>query len=145
MEAWRRSPGAVHLTEWVMAAGVFFPYRLDRRFTPLFKALGVDENDGVTITDDDVLRATYGRVTRSFPISNVTETLVTGPHRWYTAVGLRLSFADDGITFGTNHRAGLCIAVREPIPRVLGLRDHSALWVSVADPEGLAAAIASRS
>lgn len=75
------------------------------------------------------------------PLTNVDHTLVTGPHRWFTAVGLRLSFTDDGITFGTNHRAGLCIAFVEPVHRVLGFKDHSALWVSVADPEGLAAAI----
>ncbi len=29
----------------------------------------------------------------------------------------------------------------EKIPKVMGFRDHSALWVSVADPDGLAAAI----
>ena len=52
-----------------------------------------------------------------------------------------LSFVDDGLTFGTNHRAGLRIAFIQPVPRVIGFKDHSALWVSVADPEGLAAAI----
>jgi len=56
-------------------------------------------------------------------------------------VGLRLSFTDDGITFGTNHEAGLCIAFKQKIPKVIGFKDHSALWVSVADPEALAAAI----
>jgi hypothetical protein len=35
----------------------------------------------------------------------------------------------------------LCIAFVEKIPKVIGRRDHSALWVSVADPEGLAAAL----
>ncbi len=75
------------------------------------------------------------------PIANIDHTLVTGPHRWYTAVGLRLSFSDDGITFGTNHQSGLCIAFVDKIPRIIGMRDHSALWVSVADPAALAAAI----
>ena len=56
-------------------------------------------------------------------------------------MGLRLSFADSGLTFGTNHRRGLCVAFREPVKKVIGLRDHDALWVSVADPEGLAAAL----
>lgn len=118
-----------------------FPYRLDRRWAPLFAALGVNDRDGVTLTDDGLLRATYGRFGIETPIDNVDHTLVTGPHRWYTAVGLRLSFTDDGITFGTNSKSGLCIAFKEKIPKVMGFRDHSALWVSVADPEGLAAAI----
>jgi len=29
----------------------------------------------------------------------------------------------------------------DKIPKVIGFKDHSTLWVSIADPEGLAAAI----
>ena len=121
----------------------FFPYRLDHRWDLLFKALGVNESDGVHLTDDGQLLATYGRVQVETPMSNIDHTLVTEDHRWYTAVGLRLSFADDGLTFGTNHRSGLCIEFIEKIPKVIGFKKHSALWVSVADPEGLATAIGS--
>lgn len=107
----------------------------------MFLALGVNGDDAVELTDEGMLVATYGRVSVETPIVNIDHTLVTGPHRWYTAVGLRLSFADDGLTFGTNHRKGLCIAFTERVAKVIGFKDHSALWVSVADPEGLAAAI----
>jgi hypothetical protein len=119
----------------------FFPYRFDQRWKPLFVTLRVCDDDGVTITGAGVMRATYGRVKIETPLANIDHTQITGPHRWYTAVGLRLSFADDGITFGTNHERGLCIEFIEKVDRVIGRRDHSALWVSVADPEGLAAAI----
>lgn len=118
-----------------------FAYRFDRRWAPLFKVLGVDDTDGVHLYDDGRMLVTFGRVSVETNIGNVDHTLVTGPHRWYTAVGLRLSFADDGLTFGTNHERGLCIAFREKLPKVIGFRDHSALWVSVEDPEALAAAI----
>ena len=119
-----------------------YPFSLDQRWSPLFKLLGVSEGQGVDLTDDGQLRVTYGRKTVETPISNVDHTEITGPHRWYTSVGLRLSFADDGITFGTNNQHGLCIALNEKLPRVIGFKNHSALWVSVADPEGLAAALA---
>ena len=119
----------------------FFPYRLDRRWTPTFLALGVGKTDGVTITADGTLQATFGRWRIETSLANIDHTEVTGPHRWYTAVGLRLSRVDDGITFGTNHRSGLCIAFIERIPKVIGRQDHSTLWVSVAEPERLAAAI----
>ena len=120
---------------------LWFPYRLDNRWKPLFVALGVSGDDGVGLTDDGRLVATFGWVRVETPVDNVDHTEITGPHRWYTAVGLRLSFSDDGLTFGTNHHLGLCIAFRQAIPRVIGFRDHSDLWVSVADPAGLAAAI----
>jgi hypothetical protein len=119
----------------------FFPYERDGRWKILLAPLGVKDDDGVTLTDD-TLRAKFGYWSVETPLDNVAKTKVTGPHRWYTAVGLRLSFSDDGLTFGTNSNRGLCIEFVEKIPRVIGLHDHSALWVSVADPEGLAAALA---
>jgi len=119
----------------------FFPYEVDRRWALMFKALALRDTDGVTVGDDGSLAATFGRVRVDTTVGNVDHTEISGPHRFYTAVGLRLSFADDGLTFGTNHRRGLCIGFVEQIPKVIGFRDHSALWVSVADPEGLAAAI----
>lgn len=122
-------------------ADQFFSYERDERWKPMFLALGLDGNDGVTVTSD-TLRATFGPFSVETPRSNVVATEVTGPHRWWTAVGVRLSLADDGLTFGTNARRGLCIQFDEKIKRVMGFRDHSALWVSVADPDGLAATLA---
>jgi hypothetical protein len=119
----------------------FFPYKMDKRWAPTFIALRVTKTDGVSLTTDGLLRATFGRFLVETPVSNIDHTHITGPHRWYTAVGLRLSATDDGITFGTNHRSGLSIVFKERIPRVIGLRKHSTLWVSVAEPERLAEAI----
>jgi hypothetical protein len=118
----------------------YFPYAVDRRWAPLFRLLGVKDTDGVQVSDG-MMRATFGRVSVETPTGNVDHTQVTGPHRWYTAVGLRLALTDDSITFGTNHRRGLRISFVEPVPKVIGVRDHSTLWVSVADPDGLAAAL----
>jgi hypothetical protein len=132
---WRcRNPGT-------MTDIQFFPYRFDSRWSPLFRLLRVGVDDGVSIIDGDVLRATYGRSTIETPLVNIDHTLLTADHRWYTAVGKRLSFADDGITFGTNHHAGLCIEFIDKIPSVIGFKDHSSLWVSVEDPDGLAEAL----
>ncbi len=124
-----------------MANDQHFPYKLDKRWSALFLALRVDDSDGVTITASGDLHATFGWKSVTTPISNIDHTEISGPHRWYTAVGMRLSFADDGITFGTNHHRGLCIGFVDKIPSVIGPRKHSNLWVSVEDPEGLAAAI----
>jgi hypothetical protein len=45
---------------------------------------------------------------------------------------------DDGLTFAD---AGVCIHFEPRIHRVLGLRDHSALTVTVADTHALVAAM----
>lgn len=119
---------------------LFFPYERDHRWKPVLLPLGVNKNDGVTVTET-TMRATFGFFSVETPLSNVVGAKITGPHRWYTAVGLRLSFSDDGLTFGTNHRRGLSIEFGDKVKRVIGLHDHSSLWVSVADPEGLADAL----
>lgn len=123
----------------------YFPYQRDERWKKLFDVLHLKTDDGVTLTalgtDDAMFTATFGRWKVRTPIANIDHTAITGPHRWYTAVGVRLSFSDDGLTFGTNHQRGICVAFKERIPRVVGPRRHSALWVSVADPDGLAAAL----
>ena len=121
-----------------------FPYLRDKRWSALFLTLGVRAADGVTVSANGELIASYGRFKVTTTLDNIAHTEVTGPHRWYTAVGLRLSLSDDGITFGTNHRKGLSIAFVKKVPRVIGFRKHSTLWVSVADPEGLAKALAQR-
>ena len=105
----------------------------------MFVLLGVRDTDGVDLTEDGMFRAKYGYFSVETPLDNIDHTEITGPHRWYTAVGPRLSFADDGLTFGTNHTSGLCVAFKKPIRKVIGLKNHSALWVSVASPERLRA------
>ena len=99
--------------------------------------------DGVTVTDDGRFVATFGLLRVDTPLDNISDTHVAGPYRWWTAVGPRISFADDGLTFGTNPHAGLCIHFRNRIKRVIGLRDHSALTVTVADPDALDARLRS--
>ena len=120
----------------------FFPYRFDRRFTPLWLSAGaLPRRDGVTLTDDGRFVATFGLLRVDTPLENIADSHVAGPYRWWTAVGPRLSLADDGLTFGTNARAGLCVHFRDKIKRVIGFRDHSALTVTVAAPEALDAAL----
>ena len=116
----------------------FFPYDFDKRFLPMWLGVGaLPRRDGVTITDDDRLVATFGVLRVNTSLDNIADAHVTGPYRWWTAVGPRISFADDGLTFGTNPRTGLCIHFRNKIRRVIGFRDHSALTVTVADPYAL--------
>jgi len=98
-------------------------------------------SDGVTISDDDLLVATFGRKRLETPLTNIAGSHVTRDYRWWTAVGIRLSFADDGLTFGTNSAAGVCIHFNEKVPAVVGRKDHSALTATVADPDGLVGAL----
>jgi hypothetical protein len=52
-------------------------------------------------------------------------------------MGIRASRVDDGLTFGTNRDAGVCIHVAEKLPSPLRRSGHSALTVTVRDLEGI--------
>ena len=123
------------------AARAFFPYRFDLRYAPLWAPLAAwPGRDGVTLTDDG-FRATFGVLKLETTRDNVIGGHVTEGYRWYKAIGPRLSLADDGLTFGTNADRGVCVHFREPVPRVIGRKAHSALTVTVADCAGIVRAI----
>jgi len=121
--------------------GRHFPFRYDPRLAPIWGPFRWPGRQGVTLTGDGRFLARYGPFRVDAPLASVQDAHVTGPYRWWTAVGPRLSFVDDGLTFGTNATAGVCIHFEPRIRRVIGLRDHSALTVTVADPDALVAAL----
>jgi hypothetical protein len=119
----------------------FFPYEIDERFVPVWLACGLRrKTDGVTISDDGTFLATLGWFRLLTTTDNVDGAHITRDYRWWTAVGMRMSMKDDGLTFGTNSRAGVCVHFKERV-HVLAPRPHSALTVTVADPEGLVEAL----
>ena len=119
-----------------------FPYDTDLRLVPFWGVFGVRSGkDGVTLTDDDRFVATFGWLRVETPLANVSGAHVTEGYRWWTAAGARLSLADDGLTFGTNAERGVCVHFREKVPSRLRRSGHSALTVTVADPDALVAAL----
>jgi hypothetical protein len=117
----------------------FFKYEVDKRLAPFWLPFGLHPStDGVTLTDDEKFVATFGFLKLQTSLSNIDGAHITRDYRWWTAAGARLSFADDGLTFGTNAHAGVCVHFRDPVPSPLPRKTHSALTVTVADLDGLA-------
>jgi hypothetical protein len=75
--------------------------------------------------------------------SNITGTSVQGPHNPVKAVGVRWSFADHGLTFGSNAERTVCVEFAEPVRGLdpLRLLRHPNLSLAVAEPEALVTAI----
>ncbi len=117
-----------------------FEYKLDTMFAFVWWPLGVRVGQGVTI-DGDTLTAQFGRVSLSTSLDNIGGGHITRNYSWFKAIGIRMSFADDGLTFGTNTDAGVCIHFAEPVGGALPGMRHSALTVTVDDCEGLVEAI----
>jgi hypothetical protein len=119
-----------------------FGYAIDKRYLPVLLPFGLRPGkDGVTLTDDGSMAATFGLFKLSTPLANITGAHITRNYRWWTAFGVRGSMADDGLSFGTNHDGGVCIHFAEKVPSPLRRSGHSALTVTVSDLEGLTTAL----
>jgi hypothetical protein len=96
---------------------------------------------------DDALVVRFGPWTMRTPLANVAEISESGPYAVWKVIGPpRLSFADRGITFATNRDRGVCIRFFEPVAGIepTGSILHPGVTVTVADPDGLVAALGAR-
>jgi len=120
-----------------------FPIRLGPRSRPLLRIFGVRgvENAYVELAGDD-LDARFGFANVHVPLSNITSWRIEGPWRWITAIGVRMSIRHRDITFGGSPRGGVRLDFKERVK--LGPVRMPALYVTVEDLEGLAAALAAR-
>ncbi len=116
-----------------------YPYEIDDRFIPMLALFGFRPKvDAVTLGADGLFSATFGWFRVTTPATNIEGAHITRHYRWWTAIGARRSFADDGLTFGTNADAGVCIHFADKVPSFLRRQGHSALTVTVSDIDGLA-------
>jgi hypothetical protein len=123
-----------------------FPFAFDGRFRPLLALAGITPGHAqVTVTAERLL-ARYGPWSVETRLDNIAEVCLTRNYHWYKAIGARGSFADRGLTFGTNADAGVCIRFHDPVPGIepTGAVRHPGLTMTVADPHALAALLRSR-
>ena len=92
--------------------------------------------------DGDELDARFGFANVRVPLSNVVSWRIEGPWRWITAIGIRMSIRHRDITFGGSPRGGVRLDFKERVK--LGPVRMPALYVTVEDLEGLAAALDAR-
>ena len=118
-----------------------FPIRLGPRSRPLLRLFGVRDGNAY-VTLDGELDARFGRFRMTTPLSNIASWRIEGPWLWITAIGVRTSLRYRDVTFGGNQEGGVRIDFREHVPfGPIGMR---ALYVTVADLEGLGAALRER-
>ena len=120
-----------------------FPIRIGRRSRLLLLFLfGVRERNAFVDLTDSHLDAHFGYSHLRAPLSNVASWGIEGPWLWITAIGVRRGIFKGDISFGGNHKGGVRIDFRVPERR--GIFHIPRLWVTVADLDGLGAALAER-
>jgi len=117
-----------------------FEFAFDYPVAAPLAAFGILPSTSFVEVGPQDLLARFGPWTLRTPLANIASTSVTGPYRWYTAVGVRMSLSDRGVTFGSNAHAGLCLTFHEPVralvPGGLGPKNPNAT-LTVTDPAAL--------
>jgi hypothetical protein len=120
-----------------------FEFAFDPRFRWVLALVGVRPDSARVFLTSDRVVARFGPWVCDTPVANVAGVEVTGPYRWYTAIGARGSFVDRGLTFGTTPAGGVCVLFHEPVTGLepFGRIRHPGLTVTVADRQGFADAL----
>jgi hypothetical protein len=110
--------------------------------TPL-RLIGVGPGTASVSVEEAYLDVRFGLLRLRTPVSNLKEVSVTGPYNPLTAIGVRISLSDRGLTFGTTTAGGVCMTFRRPISGVLPIPwlSHPGLTVTVQDPGALRSAL----
>lgn len=119
-----------------------FSFRLDRRWRPLLLLIFGVRPGNAYVDVNDGFEARFGWYRIRTPLANVVAWRIEGPWRWFTAIGVRMSVRHRDLTFGGTSRGGMRLDFAEPVP-FLFFR-VPALYVTVEDIEGLAAALSAR-
>ena len=112
----------------------------------LAHAVAPDERRAYVDVTDTEFTGRFGPWVVHTTLDNIAEVSISGPYHVLKVIGPpRLSLADGGLTFATNVERGVCIRFFRPVAGIepTGRLRHSGLTVTVADPEGLIAALAS--
>jgi hypothetical protein len=122
--------------------------RFEFAFDPAYRAasapFGITPKNSWVQVSADGLEAHFGPWRLRTPLTNIKGVSTTGPYRFFKTGGpARLAITDRGLTFATNGRRGLLILFHTPVRGIdpLGLIQHPELTVTVADIDGLAAAL----
>lgn len=121
-----------------------FHFDFEPRYSWLLVPLGVRPHNSHVDVGNGEFHAKFGRWELRTPLSNITGFQMSGDYRWFKAIGIRGSWVDHGLTFGSSTRQGVCLKFAEPIKAFIpGMKPHPGLTVTVEDADGLVAALES--
>jgi hypothetical protein len=117
-----------------------FPIRIGPRSRAILLLFGVrGGNSYVDLTPDEV-DARFGFYRFRVPLENIAQWRIEGPWLWITAIGVRRGIRDGALSFDGNHKGGVRLEFKVPVK--WGFLHPPRLYVTVADLEGFAAALA---
>ena len=116
-----------------------FPIRLQPALRPILLLFGVRPGNATARLESDRLVACFGFFRAEVSFGNIARWDITGPYRWWRAVGVRRTIGTHDLSFGGSAHGGLCLHFREPV--LVGRFRVTDLSLTVDDLAGLGAAL----
>jgi hypothetical protein len=116
-----------------------FPIRLQPSMRPILLLFGVRPGNALVRLDDERLAVRFGFFGTETALANIERWDITGPYRWWRAVGVRRTLGTHDLSFGGSAHGGLCLHFRASVG--VGRLRVTDLYVTVDDLDGLAAAL----
>lgn len=66
--------------------------------------------------DDGMIRVRFGWFGARTTVANVERWEISGPYKWYRAIGLRQTVGKAEVSFGGSTHGGLALYFRDPFP-----------------------------
>ena len=121
-----------------------FPFAFTRAYRLAALPFGITPRSAYVEVAGEELRVRYGPWSLRTPLANVASAELTGGFTFLKTAGPpHLSFADRGVSFATNGDRALCVQFHTPVPAIDPTKRilHPGATLTVADPEGLRAAL----
>jgi hypothetical protein len=116
-----------------------YPIRLQPGLRPILLFFGVRSGTAMVRLEGDRVSARFGFFHAETLLANIASWDITGPYRWWRAVGVRRTIGTHDLSFGGSAHGGVCLHFREPV-RIAGL-GVTDLYVTVDDLDALGAAL----
>lgn len=122
------------------SGGERFEFAFDDRMRRPLSLLGVRPDTCYALITASRLVVRFGPWRLRSPLENIAGAEATGPYAAWKALGVRVSWADRGLTLGTSAEQGVCIRFHRPIRGVepTGLLRHPGLTLTLADSRAAA-------
>jgi hypothetical protein len=120
----------------------WFAIRLDRGARPLLLAFGVRPRTAWLRIEPDRIVSRFGFSRAEIPFADIERWSITGPYRWWRALGIRKAVTKPELTYGGSSHGGVGLHLRRPV-RIARIQVRD-FYVTVDDLEGLAAALTAR-
>lgn len=116
-----------------------FPLRMRMPWKLALMLWGVRPSTAYVDLMEDRLQIRYGPWRTATRLDNVARYDITGPYRWWAAIGPRRSVRNGDFSYGTSAHGGVCLTFHRAV-RCWPVRPTQ-LTVTVDDLEGFAAAL----